>query len=157
MWTEYFRRHWDWDVSNYVLNNSNSFEEFTGKNSQIAILDKKKSFCIKGHQKNEYFSLQTRGNLSWSLSTPNIQSFAMVYLYKWVIADVLSGKNNFSTVGPSYKNLWRGHGILFDIKIVRKLVGKKLMVGFLNFVYFLYTVFALKSIPHVSYRLKIFT
>ena len=33
------------------------------------------------------------------------QCCAMMHPYKWAIADVLSGKNIFSTVDPSYNKL----------------------------------------------------
>ena len=33
------------------------------------------------------------------------QSLALTHSYKWTIADVLSGNNTFSTVGPSYNEL----------------------------------------------------
>ena len=33
------------------------------------------------------------------------QSSAMAHPYKWAIADVLSGKNTFSTMNPNYNEL----------------------------------------------------
>ena len=49
-----------------------------------------------------------------------IQNSAMTHPYKWAIADVLFGKNIFSTVGSSYNELWRGNGILFDLITIQK-------------------------------------
>ena len=48
------------------------------------------------------------------------QSSVMTHPYKWEIADMLSEKNIFSSVDPSYNELCRGHGILFDIITVQK-------------------------------------
>ena len=50
-------------------------------------------------------------------------------------------KNVFSTVDPSYNELWRGHGILFDIIAVRKWVKKIRKLRFSQFgIFFLYCV-----------------
>ena len=55
---------------------------------------------------------------------------------KWAIADVLSGKNIFSTVNHSYNKLWKCHGILFDtIKM---------------FMFFLYRVCSLAGVSWLS-------
>ena len=47
---------------------------------------------------------------------------------KWAIADVLSGKNIFSTVNPSYNKLWKCYEILFDTIKVRNKKVKDLSI-----------------------------
>ena len=70
------------------------------------------------------------------------QRSAMTHPFKWVIADVLSWKNIFSTEDTiSYNELWRRHGILFHIITVRKWVEKIRKLMFSRFcTFFLYCV-----------------
>ena len=78
-----------------------------------------------------------RGNIKWWMifvvndtkSFKNFECFvthssAMTHPYKQVIADVFSIKHIFSTVDPSYNELWRGHEIFFDMITVQKWVEK---------------------------------
>ena len=59
----------------------------------------------------------------WSYSVPYFPAFGLntdqsnseYGHFSLSVADVLSGKNFFSTVDPSYYELWRGNGILFDM------------------------------------------
>ena len=99
MWTEVFRGHWDWDINKYVWRNSFwIIENFTSKNSQIA-------FSIEETSKEWIFFIvnDTKSFLKSEYSV--IQSFDMMYPYKWAIADALSGKNIFGTLDPSYNQL----------------------------------------------------
>ena len=77
-------------------------------------------------------------------------------------AIVLVPLNTDIIMDPCYNKLWRGHGIWFDIRTVRKLVEKigkfrspQFCQGGLylhGFEYFSYTVFAFQAIP---YRLSL--
>ena len=67
---------------------------------------------------------------------------AMTYPYKWAKAHVLSGKNIFSAVDPSYNELLRDHWILLDIIMVQKWVEKIRKLRFSqSYIFFLYCVY----------------
>ena len=69
-----------------------------------------------------------------TLFTKNTSGRLLLWRFIWK-------KNILSTVDPSYNELWRGHGILFDIIAVRKWVKNIRKLRFSQFsIFFLYCV-----------------
>ena len=80
-----------------------SVESFSCKNSQIASLNRNRSVSIEKASKGRMFFIVNDTKSFMESEYFVIQSSDMTDPYKWVIADVLSEKNTFSTVDPNNK------------------------------------------------------
>ena len=80
-----------------------SVESFSCKNLQIASLNRNRSVSIEKASKGRMFFIVYDTKSFMESEYFVIQSSDMTDPYKWVIADVLSEKNTFSTVDPNNK------------------------------------------------------
>ena len=90
------------------------FEDFIGKNSHTEILNRNKSNSREETLKGWIFFIVSDTKSFMNPESFVTQSSAITHPYEWAIADVLSGKNIFSTFDSNYNELWRDHETLFD-------------------------------------------
>ena len=105
-------------------------------NSQIVSLNRNRSIYIEEKLNGWMFLIVHETKFFKKPECYVTLSSAMTHPYKCAIADVLSGRNIFSIVDPSYNKLFRSHGILYDIIRVRKWVEKIRKLRFSQFCMF---------------------
>ena len=107
----------------------------------IVSLNKNRPISMEKTSKGWLFFIITDAKSFMKRECSVSHSSAMTHPYKWAKAGALSVKNIFSTVYPSYNELWRDHGILLDIITVQKWLENLRKLRFSQFyILFLYCV-----------------